>query len=616
MSYYYYQNNEEKGPVSQAALQALVKQGIIPPGTKIKNIDTGESGVVSPPKPVPQPKPKAIEENPFTDPVPPVNRKLGGTARKSEKSFGATMASTMNSTMHFIAAAIGMILVIVLAVFVVWMLYSLLVLTETVPSPPAGSWLEKLLLFGSPAVQKKGEEDVPTDNTNQANEVVEDVVKDSVVNVPEEPQEMPDNNPAPAGTTMRNSGGQRGQGRQRAVIPRDGGTSPATIEPKIDTASTIPILPDDDGLYYFNSTYTTYNTTFMTGGDFYIDSNNRAWWVSKDGRVKKYMDNVRSIYEHDRAYFFITTNNELWGMGVNHTGLLGDDTGLERESPIKIMSDVANLYFTRYHERFKPYGRDAGLSAVAELSAVYALKTDKSRWGWGAGIKANQTVYAPIKIDDYFNHNQQLLADHISMKNGNPEIYTLIPLSDDIEAILGGKENITTSIEVKYVISRFASVRGVRGEQRERPRYYAITKDGVLWGWGYNAGNLGDGTRADRAKPVKIAENAKRLLPEFFITKSNDWYYYSMPDFKPGIAMQNVLYVLFSPDNNGGNWFTPDGKLVGSSYDPFRRDSYEERVFINDIKLPSIVRAADGRVIVPRPEQIVPHTPASTIEYQ
>ena len=144
--YYYYQNDERKGPFSQSALQAMIKQGIIPPGTKIEESNTGNISVV------PQPKPAGA--NPFTAlvPVAPVNRTI--PQPQPRESFGATMNSVMQGTMRTFAAAIGFVLVIALAVFVVWMLYSVLVVSGTVPPPPAGSWLDRILMFGNPAVQE------------------------------------------------------------------------------------------------------------------------------------------------------------------------------------------------------------------------------------------------------------------------------------------------------------------------------------------------------------------------------------------------------------------------------------------------------------------------------
>ena len=367
-------------------------------------------------------------------------------------------------------------------------------------------------------------------------------------------------------------------------------SSPLSVATEQATLPAMSIAPNDDKVYYFNSTYVASPATLGGGNDVYISSNNSAYFrEARGGRTTKIMDDVRSVYtiahEYRNTYYFVKVNNELWVMGNNEYGSVGDDTGMNQSKPVFVMNDVANLYFDR-HQAFR---------------TTYALKTDKSRWGWGRIQGTDRNTYAPVKIDDYFNHNQQLLADHISMRNGNPETYPMIDLSNEIIELLGGRDNIISSIEVGH--SSIGSIVPTRTDSR----YYAVTKDGILWGWGHNAGALGDGTRATRDRPVKIAENVKRLLPDYFITQSNDWYIYSYaygdPVFTPRMHLQNVLYassLVRSQVNTTGTWYTPDGKFCHGV--PGARLNVQVRV--NDIKLPSIVRAADGHIIAPRPEQI------------
>jgi hypothetical protein len=98
-------------------------------------------------------------ENPFTNPLLPSIQ----PRRSIWTTFWGTMTSVMRASMEIIGSTVGMILALVLAVFVVWMLYSLLVLTATVPPPPAGGWLERWLMFGNPTVQKEQKQEPKTD---------------------------------------------------------------------------------------------------------------------------------------------------------------------------------------------------------------------------------------------------------------------------------------------------------------------------------------------------------------------------------------------------------------------------------------------------------------------
>lgn len=364
-------------------------------------------------------------------------------------------------------------------------------------------------------------------------------------------------------------------------------------------ATLIPL--GDDDVYFFNSTCALYEDAGSQHEFLYIDGGGTARLMRWSGEDREMMRKVRSVYvlegwNSSRTFFFITTNNELWAVGNNERGVVGDDTGLYRKEPVLVLSEVANLYF-ELNLGDRRY----------ENNAVHAIKTDKSRWSWGYGVKGGgKDAFAPIKTDDRFNHNQELLANHISMRNGNAESYPMMAIPNAIAGIWGGKENILSAISLGSKKHILASI-----EMDEKGgRHYALTQDGVLWGWGNNnSGELGDGTKADRDKPVKIAENVKRILPNYFVTKSNDWYHYSDAGFKPRIAFQNVLYVYSNRGdiyNSDGTWITPDGRLVRSRR-PSNRSPYQVNVIIGNIKLPSIVRASDGQVIAPSssPKQLV-----------
>jgi hypothetical protein len=278
------------------------------------------------------------------------------------------------------------------------------------------------------------------------------------------------------------------------------------------------------------------------------------------------MDNVRSVHIvagedgfRFPAFFFLKTNNELWAMGNNRRGNLGDDTGLNRNEPIFVISDVANI--SHLHN-----------------GTIFAYRMDGSRWSWGNG------VFAPVMVNAWYNPNELLFSEHILSRHGNPEVHPMIELSDEIVNSLGGRDNIVSSL-------RIGGTRDSLGHFIPA-RYYALTRDSVLWGWGHNDGRLGDGTRATRDRPVRITENVRRLTQTHFITHANDWYHYSGSNYVPSLAFQNVRYLWSRGSGNiGGIWFTPEGQLVFTRrtlFPPFR---YELQVSVGDIKLPNIVSA-------------------------
>jgi len=362
--------------------------------------------------------------------------------------------------------------------------------------------------------------------------------------------------------------------------------------------------PEDANLYYFNTTYYIDSRPYV-GWDMYIDNNNVAYFRGNKE------NNVRSVTAvksgDDYVLFFLKCNNELWAMGNNQDGCVGDDTGIDRTSPVLIMNDVANV-FSRSYSR---WGGDD--------STIYAQKTDKSVWIWGKRGGGERNIYVPTNIkdldinhDDFEPHviNQRLFSKHVLRGSYNHLNHTMVELPDEITKLLGGKENVLASVSAGNSVWT-----GVGWEDVKEARFYALTKDNVVWGWGRNDGKLGDGTRAHRNNPVKIAENVKRICPGGFTSNENDWYSYSNSEsYTPQLLFVDCLYSY-----SWGKWFTPDGKLLelaSQQLDAQPRkaklyyvkqglnttitgklpdNSPKEKilVLIDDIKLPSIVKAEE-----------------------
>ena len=385
--------------------------------------------------------------------------------------------------------------------------------------------------------------------------------------------------------------------------------SPLDVAPQ--RAEAIIDIEDNDGsLYAFNNTYIDWA--------FYIDGHGVGKLLNSGGNFKNptaEMNDVRSIlFSSPGTYFFLTRSNELWALGNNRKGQVGDDTGIDKDSPVLVMRDVANVFKLMNH-----------------TETVFAQKIDKSAWAWGAFLGNN--VYAPKNIDnDYFvinNNNAKLspelvnsilFADHILGKEINRARQPMIDLSDEMIEALGGRDNIVASVEAKD---------GETSMSRGSTRIYALTKDGTAWGWGDNDGYLGDGTRAHRDRPVKIASGVKRIFAGGFVSNDDDWYRWFNLDsnaegrFKPEIMFIDCLYAI-STDwsssrrmNSGMLWFTRDGKILTnktqSSIDPVTgkgklfyvkrgvenliggiKHSNSVIIEMNDVKPPNITRLAEN----------------------
>lgn len=345
-----------------------------------------------------------------------------------------------------------------------------------------------------------------------------------------------------------------------------------TLTP-LPTPTEEPVLNISNEIYLFNTTFDSRRGSAATGYDIFITREGVAYLRhGGNGGLTRMLGDARSVHAagfggfspERTTYFILTTSNDLYAWGQNDRGLVGDDTGLRRSEPVHILHDVANIYFT---------------NIASEGPTVYALRMDGSRWTWGGGI------FAPVQIDTFYNANQILHENHITMQLGNQEVHPLLDdLSQEVLQALGGTNNIVSSLTQ---IER--DIWGTRTGQR----WYALTQDGALWGWGDNNGRLGDGTRATRSMPVQIAENVRRITENYFITYDNNWYSYSGGGYIPVRWFQNVSYMMSISNitTNMGTWYSPDGQLLyTSTFGLFGPTSPRFGVIFDNIMLPSIQR--------------------------
>jgi alpha-tubulin suppressor-like RCC1 family protein len=75
-----------------------------------------------------------------------------------------------------------------------------------------------------------------------------------------------------------------------------------------------------------------------------------------------------------------------------------------------------------------------------------------------------------------------------------------------------GRDDSNTSDKYGYSpVKILDGVASIYSKQRLN-NFFAIKTDGSLWGWGYNeVGQLGDGTKISRNKPVKIMDGVRSV---------------------------------------------------------------------------------------------------------
>ena len=236
--------------------------------------------------------------------------------------------------------------------------------------------------------------------------------------------------------------------------------------------------------------------------------------------------NVKSVFGDNDSQFIILNDNSLWAMGSNSQGRLGDNTGVDRKEPVKIMDNVREVIIDHW----------------TGTNLITAIKTDDTAWRWGdgnyapvfyrnnikkifiedTGIAGRRNIYA-IKTDNALwllarseNETDKMIFDNVKQfaPAGYSHINRYIVTQDNIlygngsgdkgQLGLGKGVSSTDYVQIASDVA-YAYV----GTTIYTSDYVLFIKtDGSLWGLGGNSsGQLGDGTKIDKYSPVKLMDN-------------------------------------------------------------------------------------------------------------
>jgi len=184
----------------------------------------------------------------------------------------------------------------------------------------------------------------------------------------------------------------------------------------------------------------------------------------------------------------IKTDGTLWTWGYNYNGQLGDNTTIDRSTPVTTFAGGTNW---------------KQVSCGGEKSA--AIKTDGTLWTWGRGDSGesgdNTTIDRSTPVTTFAGGtNWKQVAGgkfHTSAIKTDGTLWTWG------RNTVGALGNNTSGVNRLTPDTTFAG--GTNWKQVACGGYNttAIKTDGTLWTWGYNNnGRLGDNTATNRLTPV------------------------------------------------------------------------------------------------------------------
>jgi len=189
----------------------------------------------------------------------------------------------------------------------------------------------------------------------------------------------------------------------------------------------------------------------------------------------------------------IKTDGTLWLWGCNYLGILGDNSTINRSSPVQTVSSGNNWKQV-----------DAGGTHTA------AIKTDGTLWLWGQGsfvgrLGDNSTINksSPVQTVSSGTNWKQVSAGSAhtaAIKTDG----TLWLWGWEDEGRLGDNSTASRSSPVQTVSSGANWKQVSAGGNKTA----AIKTDGTLWLWGHGvSGQLGNNSTASRSSPVQTVSS-------------------------------------------------------------------------------------------------------------
>lgn len=199
------------------------------------------------------------------------------------------------------------------------------------------------------------------------------------------------------------------------------------------------------------------------------------------------------ISTYDGHTVALATDGRVWCWGQNTSGVLGDGTTTNRNSPTLV---------PRVH----------GMKRIVKVGTggnfTLALDEAGCLWGWGSNTykvlssSATSQFLSPVKIDlKNPISNFSCGNNHIIATDRNGGIWTW---GDNTYGQLGfGHTNVVVS---PNQLSRPPGMGEVISLEASLLSSYAVDLNGKVWSWGYNNnGRLGDGTSINRSVPVSVS---------------------------------------------------------------------------------------------------------------
>jgi len=269
----------------------------------------------------------------------------------------------------------------------------------------------------------------------------------------------------------------------------------------LDTSTTVSLTPVTSSITHtsntdFNTGTNSQTTITGTGSNSSIAINKANFTTPK---VKM------TVYTSAGFVSVLKSDGTVWNSGLNSSGQLGDNTTIQKFSPVQVHGPGDVGFLTDI------------VDIATQIQSSFALKSDGTVWSWGYNafgqLGDNTTTQRNTPVQVHGPDNMGFLTGITAIASSNSTTYalksdgTVWSWGHNGYGQLGDNTTIQKSTPVQvHGPGDVGFLTGITAISASINSAYALKSDGTVWSWGENtnASMLGDGTTTQRNTPVQV----------------------------------------------------------------------------------------------------------------
>lgn len=223
------------------------------------------------------------------------------------------------------------------------------------------------------------------------------------------------------------------------------------------------------------------------------------------------LNHIVAIAAGQQFSLALKNDGTVWAWGNNADGAIGDNTSIERHTPVQVLGPLGVGFLT-------------GITALAAGGGhAVALKNDSTVWSWGFNINGelgNNTAFSDSVPAEVLGPGG---VGHLTgiMKISTGDYFSAGIKGDNTVWIwgfnaygqLGQNDTVQRNVPVEvHGVGNVGFLSGIVAISLGDEHAVALKNDNTYWAWGWNGnGQLGDDSTTDSHTPVAVSSPCSAL---------------------------------------------------------------------------------------------------------